>query len=1142
MPLFNPDDGLPLLAARSWYSLMDGARSPTDLARFTAEAGWGSLALADVNNFYALPELVDAAADAGIKAVAAASVETNGVAFRAYCLDRQGFARLGLLLTRVLAVEVPRRRSRLPPEALRAEDPSAEDLLAQREGRPEAAPAGLDAGPEAAPARPEAGGGAYDPIAEFAAEGWEGLALTSADPTVLRALAGKGRLFAALSPGAPQLATARLARELGLPPIAEHPARFAKPEDGGTWRLARAIEERRSLPALERAGIQEPPGALLLKERRARELLSAFPEALENARAVAEGAAPALSFFADPPVFPAYRGLPEEESFRILRSSCAEGIPRRYGGAPPAALNARLERELRIIRDKGFAAYFLVVRDIVSRCPRTCGRGSAASSLVSYLLGLTHVDPLEHDLFFERFLNEGRRDPPDIDIDFPWDERPAVLASVFSEYSGRAAMVADHCGFSDRGSLRESALAFGMGDEELRRAGRSLRLGRLDELPPALIGMARAIKGMPRYIGTHPGGVVITPRPISDYAHVQASPAGLPVLAWEKEGTERAGLVKIDLLGNRSLAVLRDCLELVNAARATAPSEPAAPSQAAPPEGATAKSLAWDFRGADSDPAARALVESGRSMGVFYIESPATRQLLLKMGTVDYRRLVAASSIIRPAANKWIDEYVRRLRGGRWRRLPEGLETALAETYGIMVYQEDVSRVAMAVAGFGAVEADGLRKALTKKRKGGALEDFRGRFLAGCAARRVSGADAAEMWDMMLSFDGYSFCKAHSASYALVSYRLAWMKAHYPAIFMASVINNGGGFYGVQAYVGEARRLGIGILPPHVNASACGYAVVPTAVEGPQAVETSAGEAPAAGDDSPQALRVGLAQVASLSRASIERILEARKKGGPFLSLEDFLDRVRPKNAAAEGGRALGCPVRGRSAVGRSAEGGRALVRSARATGGISFDELRALVRSGSLDALPAFAAGPALGRTQALWALHRLRSQAASEGPPGPRLIEDSWSPPAFVVDYGESARLADEMRFLGILVARRPAELYSSRAVLTAMRKGLPPPSAASELPGLEGSRVSVAGTKIAAKQVLSKDGREMAFMTLEDGDGLVEVVLFPQAYERALPILEENSAILVVGTARSDYGAVSVHAEEAYGLNRPEQDGAP
>ncbi|MDP3178889.1 MAG: PHP domain-containing protein, partial [Spirochaetaceae bacterium] len=257
MPLNIPDDRLPLLAARSWYSLMDGARSPTDLARFAAEMGWGSVALADVNNFYALPELVDAAADAGLKAVAAASVETNGVAFRAYCLDRRGFARLGLLLTRVLAVEVPRRRSRLPPEALGSEDPSAEDLLAQREGRSEAAPAGPEAGqassfgsrPRSRAARrePESEGGAYDPLAELAAEGWEGLVLTSADPTVLRALAGKGRLFAALSPGAPQLATARLARELGLPPIAEHPARFAKPEDGGTWRLARAIEERRSL-------------------------------------------------------------------------------------------------------------------------------------------------------------------------------------------------------------------------------------------------------------------------------------------------------------------------------------------------------------------------------------------------------------------------------------------------------------------------------------------------------------------------------------------------------------------------------------------------------------------------------------------------------------------------------------------------------------------------------------------------------------------------------------------------------------------------------------------------------------------------------------------------------------------------------
>ncbi len=967
-------------------------------------------------------------------------------------------------------------------------------------------------------------------MADLLAGGWEGLALASSDPGLLAALApAGGRLYAALAPLSAQAGMAAAAGSLGLPLLAELHARFVEPGDAGRWRLARAVDERRSLAALEREGRPEPPGSLLLPAARVRALLSAFPAALANAADLAEEASEAGSFFAESPVFPAYRGLEEGESFRLLRRLCEEGASRRYPEPGPGALRERLERELGIIRAKGFSSYFLVVRDIVLRCPRSCGRGSAASSLVSYLLGLTHVDPLEHDLFFERFLNEGRRDPPDIDIDFPWDERPALLASVLEDYAGRAAMVAEHCRFSDRGALREAGIALGRGEEELARSRRALRLGgggrgpglpggppeagreaageagegeeswaeeEGSALPPELLELARSIRDMPRYIGTHCGGLVITPGPITDYSHVQDSPAGLPVLAWEKEGTERAGLVKIDILGNRSLAVLRDCIELANRERAGEGGEGAPP-------------LAWDFAGAAEDPAARELVESGRTMGVFYIESPATRQLLVKMGVADYRRLVAASSIIRPAANRYIGEYVRRLRGGSWRRLPEAVESVLEETYGIMVYQEDVSRVAMAAAGFSAVEADGLRKALTKKRRGVVLESFQGRFLAGCAASGLSRRDAAELWDMILSFDGYSFCKAHSASYALVSYRLAWMKAHYPAIFMASVINNGGGYYGVQAYLGEARRLGLELLPPSANESDFAYRVEPH----PERAARDSCRCEASANPEREALRVGLCQVSGLSRPTAERLLAARGAGGRFASLEDFYRRAAP-----------------------------------------SLVEARALARSGCLDGLPARAGGEPLTRPQALWALHRLRARADAAGgrrDPAPRggrpaapaeapeLIPDDWAPPAAVGDYGSARRLADEAAVLGLLLSRPPASLFSARAELVARRRGLPPLAGSASLPCLEGGRASLAGVVIAAKEVLDRQGRPMAFYSFEDEEGLFEAVLFPQAYARGLPTLEGNSALLVVGTIECDYGVPSIHAEEVFGLNRPDRD---
>ncbi len=366
---------------------------------------------------------------------------------------------------------------------------------------------------------------------------------------------------------------------------------------------------------------------------------------------------------------------------------------------------------------------------------------------------------------------------------------------------------------------------------------------------------------------------------------------------------------------------------------------------------------------------------------------------------------------------------------------------------------------------------------------------------------------------MMLSFDGYSFCKAHSASYALVSYRLAWMKAHYPAIFMASVINNGGGFYGVQAYVGEARRLGIDILPPHVNASGVEYIVERFTGE----IDSRRSEA------SPRskriALRAGLSQLRELSRATIDRIVAAREAlraegEGGFASLADFDALIKPK-----------------------------------------LPEIRALVRSGCLDGLPARPGGEALGRSQALWALHRIRARADAGHGPGPELIEDVWEPPSWIRDYAPPARLADEVRLLGLVLDRVPAALFAGRAALVAGRWGLPPPSSSSSLASaveevrggesdhgrgrLPPRRLCLAGTIVAGKEVATKDGKCMAFYTFEDEWGLFETVFFPQAYARALPTLEGNRAVLVVGTARSEYGAVALHADEAFGLNRGEHE---
>ncbi|NOY09408.1 MAG: DNA polymerase III subunit alpha, partial [Spirochaetes bacterium] len=321
-----------------------------------------------------------------------------------------------------------------------------------------------------------------------------------------------------------------------------------------------------------------------------------------------------------------------------LKSLCTAGINFRYPDASKperAKVILRLNYELSIIGEKGFSSYFLVVHDIVSRYSRTCGRGSSASSIVSYLLGITHVDPVKYNLFFERFLNRSRKDPPDIDVDFPWDERRETLEYVFKTYRGHSGMVADHVTFGPRSSLREPAKALGFPEEEIKRFVRYLRLGKTDKLPGYLLRISGRIRGFPRHMGTHPGGVVITPEEITNYTHIQPSPLGYPLTAWDKDSTEDAGLVKIDLLGNRSLAVLRDVIELVNR-EAEKTADDTGRKRGKPAEGAVKGPVKWNtFNPLENAETAKMLAR-GDTIGIFYVESPATRQLLKKMKKGDF--------------------------------------------------------------------------------------------------------------------------------------------------------------------------------------------------------------------------------------------------------------------------------------------------------------------------------------------------------------------------------------------------------------------------------------------------------------------------------------------------------------------------
>lgn len=675
------------------------------------------------------------------------------------------------------------------------------------------------------------------------------LAVLSRDTALLESLrreTGTQDLYVEIVPLTEHLPLLRFAAERGLTPVATNDVSLLGPREAMLQRMLRAIAGNTKLSRLDPAEIA-PPERFFCDQTWMTQQLSHAPETIANAARLAR------ELHADwrlgETVFPPFAEFSATEAFFTLRWKCHQGALCRYGSLTPQVLE-RLDYELRVIREKGFTHYFLVVEDIVKQAPRTCGRGSVAASLVSYCLGITHVDPIAYNLFFERFLNPGRKDPPDADIDFPWDERDKVFDYIFQKYGPtRAACVANHVRLQPQATLREVAKVMGLPDAEISRATEKLLSfppKRIPEPWDRILRWAECLRDFPRHLSVHSGGVVIVPDDLRRYVPLQRAAKGVNILQWEKDQTEDFGLVKIDVLGNRSLAVVRDALAAV--ARHTG------------------ETISYEAFDPAEDAATQAMVARGDTMGVFYIESPATRQLQRKARVGDYPHLVIHSSIIRPASNRYINEYVQRLHGKPYTALHPLLEGLLDESYGIMVYQEDVTKAAMAVAGFDAIEGDGLRKSLTKKRAEKRLREYRERFWAGALERGATPAQIEAIWEMMMSFAGYSFCKPHSASYAKVSFQSAYLRAHYPAEFMAAVISNSGGFYSAFAYLSEARRLGLQILGPDINASEIAYA------------------------GRGRELRIGLQQLQGVRRDSLEALVAERERGA-YRSLEDLLRR-----------------------------------------------------------------------------------------------------------------------------------------------------------------------------------------------------------------------------------------------------------
>jgi DNA polymerase III subunit alpha len=801
---------------------------------------------------------------------------------------------------------------------------------------------------------------------------------------------------------------------------------------------------------------------------------SEVPEAVAATREIAEACE--FRFRLGSWLFPAADLPPGETAFSHLTKLCFEGAAARYRPLTAPALQ-RLHFELDTIEAMGFTPYFLVVYDIAKFCRErgipAAGRGSAAGSMVAYVLGITYIDPIEHDLYFERFLSPARDDPPDIDLDVSASRRDEVLDYIYRRFGAdRVAMICTYATMKARMAVRDVAKAMGLTPDEIDALSRNIphcrasQIERVAEAIPSYRGLpadrephrtildtCARMDGFPRHLSIHAGGVVIADRPLTDLVPLERASKGLVITQYDMGPIERLGLIKMDILGQKGLSVIEDT------------SNWAAREQGARVE---AGALPRD------DPDTFRLLCEGRTLGVFQIESPAMRSLLQAMKPRSIADLTLSIALIRPGASgSGMKELFLLRRAGSEPLVylhPE-LEPILSESLGTFVYQEQVMRAAVALAGFTPGEADELRRAMTHQRSPEQMESIRSRFMEGARKNGLGEAVAHALFESLAKFSGYGFCKAHAATYGEFSYQAAYLKAHFPAEFMAAVLVNEAGFYHHSVYVEEAKRLGVRVALPDVNRSEPDYHV------------------------KGGALYFGLSRVKGVTYRTVDGITAARSEF-PFTSLSDFLSRVE----------ATEC-------------------------------EVATLIKCGAFDSLentrPELLWKLAMLYPQTRARSHRdgsAHSPSRGEGWDGGDdsplpLVIPKVSPPAALPrlpDYTRAQKLQMELEHLEASVSAHPLEILVPGELA---RAGVNSAELAEHL----GETVSLVGWVIAQRRAITKKREYMQFLTLEDPAGTFEATVFPSDYQRLGAAVGVSRILRVTGQVESRAGGVSLNATD-------------
>lgn len=545
------------------------------------------------------------------------------------------------------------------------------------------------------------------------------------------------------------------------------------------------------------------------------------------------------------------------DDLKLLTRLAYAGLEKRYGRENEQA-KLRVEKELKVIDELDFSGYFLITWDIIQYSNSMgfmhVGRGSGANSIVAYCIGITDICPLELDLYFERFLNLNRKSPPDFDIDWSWQKRDIILDYIFNRYGkDYVAFCGTNVEFKYRSIIREVGKAFGLPKEELDELSKNPESVFRDEIVQKVQKYGKLLEKFPNQRSMHACGILISEEPLTNFTALEMPPKGFPIVQWDMYMAEELGFEKLDILSQRGLGTIKDTVRLIEEKRGI-------------------KVDIKDTTLSKDEEICNEFLSQGRTIGCFYIESPAMRGLLRRLKCDNYKVLVAASSIIRPgvAQSGMMREYIfRHNNPNQFEYFHKVFEEELGETYGIMVYQEDVIKIALHFGGLSAADGDILRRAMSGKYR--SLEDLqkvKKHFFESCGELGHSEELSREVYRQIESFAGYSFCKAHSASYAVESYQSLYLKVYYPLEFMVSAINNMGGFYRTEVYVHEAKMSGGKILNPCVNKSEYETTIY--------------------GDN----IYLGLMLLEKVESKIAQLIPEERRKSGDYLSMEDFIKRI----------------------------------------------------------------------------------------------------------------------------------------------------------------------------------------------------------------------------------------------------------